>query len=102
MYMDDLQFNELCSRLGFTQGPLTYSDFAEAFEDLRIWGPGAEIQHMPNHDPIRLEAQSMSAEEVEPVLKDKMRQGFGVSLSPNQDPIILEAQSMNAEEVGIL
>lgn len=77
MYMDDLQFNELCSRLGFTQGPLTYSDFAEAFEDLRIWGPGAEIQHMPNHDPIRLEAQSMSAEEVEPVLKDKMRQGFG-------------------------
>ena len=79
MYMEDDQFQELCSRVGFNQGPLTYSDFIQAFEDLRVGGPGAEVAHVPNHRPIRLEAQDMSAEEVEKILKDKMRQGFGVS-----------------------
>ena len=34
--MTDDQFKELCSALNFTNGHMTYMDFVENFDDMRI------------------------------------------------------------------
>ncbi|XP_063969764.1 EF-hand calcium-binding domain-containing protein 6-like isoform X1 [Lytechinus pictus] len=77
MYMDDDQFALLCKQLGFDRGSLTYTDFIDSFEDMRIGGPGQEITRSPNHWWKKLESQHMSAKEMLANLGDKMRQAFG-------------------------
>lgn len=79
MYMSDDQFRELCNRVGFTKGSMTYTDFIEGFEDPRKGGPGEEVQRYPNHWYKVLDAKEMSSQEVIADLKDKLRQTFGVS-----------------------
>ena len=86
MYMSDEQFGHLCDIIGFSRGPLTYTDFVEQFEDPRAGGPGDEIQRVPNHRYTHLPTASMSAEEVEALLKDKMRQAFGVRTASFSHP----------------
>ncbi|KAJ8031739.1 EF-hand calcium-binding domain-containing protein 6 [Holothuria leucospilota] len=77
MYMSDDQFRELCNRVGFTKGSMTYTDFIEGFEDPRKGGPGEEVQRYPNHWYKVLDAKEMSSQEVIADLKDKLRQTFG-------------------------
>ena len=79
MYMEDEQFALLCKNLGFDKGSLTYSDFIESFEDMRVGGPGQEITRTPNHWWKKLDGHNMSAKEMLANLGDKMRQAFGVS-----------------------
>ncbi|XP_077999888.1 EF-hand calcium-binding domain-containing protein 6-like isoform X2 [Glandiceps talaboti] len=76
MYMTDEQFNDLVGKLGFNKGKLTYSDFVNSFEDPRAGGPGEEIQRVPNHRYTKLEMQTLTATEVQSLLKDKMRESF--------------------------
>ncbi|XP_033107844.1 EF-hand calcium-binding domain-containing protein 6-like isoform X2 [Anneissia japonica] len=77
MYMSDEQFDILCSHIGISKTPLTYTDFIEHFEDLRVDGPGAEIQHTSNHRYTNLPIQTMTAEEVGSKLLKKLREVYG-------------------------
>ncbi|XP_066264767.1 EF-hand calcium-binding domain-containing protein 6-like isoform X4 [Branchiostoma lanceolatum] len=76
MFMDPGQFNSLCNRLGFFNGFLQYSDFIAAFEDRRHGGPSSDILRSGNHRVNDTNVRYMSAEEVEELLRTKLREGF--------------------------
>ncbi|KAI8489383.1 EF-hand calcium-binding domain-containing protein 6 [Branchiostoma belcheri] len=76
MFMDPSQFNSLCTRLGFFNGFLQYTDFIAAFEDRRHGGPASDILRSGNHRVNSTNVRYMSAEEVEEQLRTKLREGF--------------------------
>ncbi len=39
LHLSDDQFKELCAKLSFHNGHMTYMDFVDSFEDPRISGP---------------------------------------------------------------
>jgi len=80
-YIDDDQFKELCSRLSFHKGHMTYSDFVANFEDPRVGGPPGELMRINNHhvNAIRGDEIGLTAEMAEKKLLSKLRENFEVS-----------------------
>ena len=79
----DPKFKEVCSELSFHNGYMTYIDFVNNFEDLRIGGgPSDDLRKSNNHrvNPIRGDEYGMTAEQVENKLRSKLRENFEVSL----------------------
>lgn len=78
IYANDEQFKELCASLNFTNGHMTYMNFVENFNDLRIGGPATELFKANNHrvNAIRGDEYGMSAIEVESKLRNKLRENF--------------------------
>ncbi len=78
--MSDGTFQELCSRLSFHNGCMTYMDFVTNFEDPRLWGPPTQLLKISNHrvNPIRGDEIGMTAQEVTRKLRSKLRENFEV------------------------
>ena len=80
MYMSEEQFKDLCSRLSFIDGFMSYTDFISDFQDSGSLSPSSGIGHPPNHkvNPIRGDHYGMSAVEVEEKLRQKLKENFEV------------------------
>ena len=85
IYTSDARFKELCARLQFHNGHMSYMDFVTNFEDLRVGGPHGDLAKVNNHrvNPVRGDEYGLSASEVESKLRTKLRENFEVGWHSN-------------------
>ena len=82
MELTDAQFSELCSRLQFVSGHMTYAQFVENFEDPRLGGSTETLHKVSNHrvNAIRGDEYGLDADTVERKLSNKLRDNFQVDI----------------------
>lgn len=74
--MESVQFQELVKILGFRRPGLNYSDFIEAFQDLKPTGMGKQLERAGNHYVGKTSLKYMTAQECYDQLQEQMRQGY--------------------------
>lgn len=77
--MSDETFSELCLRLSFHNGYMTYTDFVSNFDDPRMSSPTFLTKSSNHHmNEFRGENQLMTVDDVKRLMPDKLRQNFDV------------------------